>query len=154
MRLAQLLLFALGCQSFAATAAHAAGLGDELAASRSRWNAAATTQYRYGYQKYCDCHPEDPPETIVSVDGGRITRVYHLHADSAREVPAREGSLDLYWTMDDLFDLIAAGLERGVAVRAEFDEALGYPTRIYIDYDPAAVADDLDLRITRVELSH
>jgi len=153
MRLARLFLLALGCQSLAATAVHAAGLADELDASRSRWNAAATTQYRYGYQKYCDCHPEDPPETIVSVDGGRITRVYHVHADSAREVPAREGSLDLYWTMGDLFDLIAAALERGVTVRAQFDEALGYPTRIYIDYDPAAVADDLDLRLTRVELS-
>lgn len=153
MRFTGRLLTLLAGAILAAPAARAAGLADELDANRDRWRAAATGQYRYGYQKYCDCHPEDPPETIVSVEDGRVVRVYHLHSDSEREVPAREGSLDLYWTIEGLFDLVAAALEREVTVRVQFDDALGYPERIYIDYDPAAVGDELDVRLTRVELS-
>jgi len=151
MRMAGLVLTVLGGQALGAPA-FAADLA-ELDANRSRWVAAATEQYQYGYQKYCDCHREDPPETVVSVDGGRVTRVYHLHSDSRREVPAREGSLDLYWTIDGLFDLVAAALERGVTVRVRYDETLGYPAQIFIDYDANAIGDELDVRLTRVELS-
>jgi hypothetical protein len=73
-----------------------------------------------------------------------------LHADSTREVPAREGSLALYWTVDDLFALIVWATERDATVRARYDEALGYPTAIFIDYDTALIGDELDVRLTRL----
>jgi len=116
------------------------------------WNDAAPVNYVYAYQKYCDCHRDTPPQTFVTVESGRIVRVYHRHADSEREVPAREGSLDLYWTVDDLFSLVKAAAERGVTYTAEYDEIVGYPTRIYIDYDPAAVGEEIDIRLTSFEI--
>lgn len=134
--------------------ASSAGDADELRQQQARWRAAATDTYRYGYQKYCDCHPDRPPETVVTVDHGTVTRVYHLHPDSTREVPAREGSLDLYWTIDGLFDLVAKALQSDATVRVRYDDDLGYPASIYIDYDPGMVGDELDLRLTRVELIH
>jgi hypothetical protein len=143
--------------SLAALAAwtSAAGQGEEeLSAQRERWTAnAGDGSYRYGYRKYCDCNRETPPETVVTVERGAITRVYHLHTDSEREVPAREGSLDLYWTIDGLFDLVATALESEATVRVRYDAELGYPTLIYVDYDPGFVGDELDLRLTRLELS-
>lgn len=123
----------------------------ELELNKARWEAAGIQAYAYGYNKHCDCYRQAPPETVVTVTGGVVTRVYHVHADSPREVPAREGSLDLYWTIEDLFALLESATMRNAVVRAQYDAELGYPTSIYIDYDPALVGDELDLRITRVD---
>jgi len=120
----------------------------ELEASRARWSQAGVTAYRYGYNKFCECHREAPPETIVTVAQGRVVSVHHKHADSDREVPARDGSLDYYWTVDDLFALLESGLARGALVRASFNAELGYPEHVYVDYDPALVGDEVDVRLT------
>jgi hypothetical protein len=122
-----------------------------LEAARALWQAAQSGDYRYGYQKYCDCNREEPPVTVVTVAGGEIDEVFHLHGDSDREVPARDGSLDLYWTVDDLFDKLASAYARDAVVRAEYEPDLGYPTSLYIDYDPGFVGDETDLRLTRFE---
>lgn len=129
----------------------AAAQDGELQQHWARWRTEGPASYVYGYNKYCDCHPTDPPETVVTVANGAVTRVYHLHADSAREVPAREGSLDLYWTIEDLFELLESAFQRGAVVRARYDDALGYPLSLFIDYDSDLVGDEVDLRITRFE---
>jgi hypothetical protein len=123
-----------------------------LDAARERWQAAAATDYRYGYQKYCDCNRDTPPETVVTVAGGRIVSVHHLHNDSAREVPAREGSLDLYWTIDALFAKLAQAMGGAAVVRAEYDPELGYPTALFIDYSADLIGDETDLRQIHVEI--
>ena len=129
----------------------AAAAADELKASWARWAAAGLASYEYGYNKYCECHRDTPPETVVVVTGGAVERVYHLFGDSAREVPAREGSTDLYWTIDDLFRLIEGALERNATVRANYDATLGYPTAIFVDYDAGLIGDEIDVRLTRLE---
>ena len=111
-----------------------------------------TGPYRYTYQKYCDCHPDTPPQTVVTVENLVITRVFHLYSNSDREVPARIGSLDLYWTIEDLFELIGSASEQRAVTRVSYHEDLGYPTRIYIDYDADLVGDELDLQLTMLEL--
>lgn len=123
----------------------------ELERYRTLWSASGLENYVYAYQKYCECHRDEPPQTFVTVRSGTIDRVHHLHANSDREVPAREGSLDLYWTIDDLFSLIAAAEERGVNYRAAYDSMLGHPTLVYIDYDPAALGEEIDIRLTAFE---
>ncbi|HEY7672761.1 MAG TPA: DUF6174 domain-containing protein [Gammaproteobacteria bacterium] len=144
-------LFA-ACALAAAQAPRAgAAAVDELQASWARWTAAGLASYEYGYNKYCECHRDTPPETVVVVADGAVERVYHLFGDSAREVPAREGSTDLYWTIDDLFRLIEGALERNATVRARYDAALGYPTAVYVDYDAEFIGDEIDVRLTRLE---
>jgi hypothetical protein len=130
--------------------ASADALGD-LAEHRARWLEQDRGSYVYAYQKYCECNRDEPPETVVTVEDGAIVRVYHVHEGSSREVPARDGSLDLYWTIDGLFDLIDSALARDAAVRVRYDETLGHPQTLFIDYDEAFVGDELDLRLTRVD---
>src|SRR5688572_21776223 len=122
----------------------------ELDGARARWQSAAIATYEYGYHKYCDCHRESPPETVVTVRGGTVTGVRHRPAGSATEVPAAEKNFEYYWTVDGLFDLIASALGRGVQVRAAYDAELGFPREIYIDYDTKLIGDELDLRMTGV----
>ncbi|HUF72135.1 MAG TPA: DUF6174 domain-containing protein [Gammaproteobacteria bacterium] len=122
-----------------------------LEAARALWQATQSGDYRYGYQKYCDCNRDEPPVTVVTVTNGEVENVYHLHGDSDREVPARDGSLDLYWTVDDLFDKLAGAYARDAVVRAEYEPDFGYPTSLYIDYDLGVVGDETDLRLTQFE---
>ena len=99
------------------------------------WAASGPDSYVYSYQKYCECHRDRPPETFVAVGDNVVRDVYHVHPDSDRHVPARDGSLPLYWTVPDLFSLIRAAETSGVSYEAEYDATLGYPVRVYIDYD-------------------
>jgi hypothetical protein len=123
----------------------------ELDSARERWRAAALGGYEYGYHKYCECHRESPPETVVTVRDGSVVGVRHRPAGTTgTEVPAADKNLEYYWTVDGLFGLIASALERGVQVRAVYDGALGYPREVYIDYDANFIGDELDLRLTAV----
>jgi hypothetical protein len=122
----------------------------ELDAARARWGAATLASYEYGYHKYCECHRESPPETVVTVRNGSVSGVRHRPAGSATEVPAADKNFEYYWTVDGLFALIGSALERGVQVRAAYDAELGFPREVYIDYDADFIGDELDLRLTGV----
>jgi len=122
----------------------------ELDGARARWQSAALVTYEYGYHKYCECHRESPPETVVTVRGGSVTGVRHRPAGSTTEVPAADKNFEYYWTVEGLFGLIASALERGVQVRAAYDAELGFPREVYIDYDANFIGDELDLRLTGV----
>ena len=121
-----------------------------LDTARARWKSAAISSYEYGYNKYCDCHRESPPETVVTVRGGTVAGVRHRPVGTTVEVPAADKNLQYYWTVDGLFELIASALARGVQVRAAYDADLGFPREIYIDYDTNLIGDELDLRMTAV----
>ena len=118
-----------------------------LESARSLWQSAQNGNYRYSFQKYCECYRGEPPTTVVTVRDGQIRDVFHVHSDSDRQVPARDGSLDLYWTVEDLFGKLETAYSRDAFVRVEYHPDLGYPVSLYIDYDPGFVGDETDLRL-------
>ena len=122
----------------------------ELAAARASWRQAGFDAYEYGYQKFCECHGDAPPETLVTVTAGQVTNVRHRPANSTREVPAEARNFQYYWTIDGLFDLIESALGRDATVRVRFDGALGYPTSVFIDYVESTIGDEVDVRITQL----
>lgn len=121
-----------------------------LDAARAKWRAAKLVSYEYGYHKFCECHRDSPPETVVTVRDGSVVNVRHRPVGFTTEVPAAEKNFEYYWTVDGLFDLIATAQTRRIDVRADYDATIGYPTRIYIDYDMSLIGDELDLRLTGV----
>ena len=133
-------------------AAALAAQTDEIDAARERWAAAGTAAYEYGYHKYCECHGDTPPETLVTVTADTVTNVRHRPANSDRVVPAAERNFPYYWTIDDLFDLIESATARDATVRVRFDPALGYPTSVFIDYVQNTIGDEVDVRITQLRL--
>lgn len=134
-----------------APSALSAAEADALRQHRQLWSAAAIGEYEYGYNKFCECHREEPPETLVTVRGDEVVRVRHRHADTETIVEAEQRNLEWYWTVEGLFELVDTALERGVEVRADYDPTLGYPTRIFIDYDPGMIGEELDVRLTRLD---
>jgi len=126
-------------------------LSARLDMARALWQQAGFDQYVYGFNKYCDCHRETPPETLVEVTRGAVTDVRHIMVKTGDTVPASARNFALYWTVDDLFALLERALQKEAVVRADFDAELGLPSRIFIDYLPDVVGDELDVRITRFE---
>ena len=122
---------------------------DELHSYRSIWKSAGVSEYEYGYNKFCECHRERPPETLVTVSRSDVVNVRHKPVDSTREVHAETRNFYLYWTIDDLFDLVESALGRDAVVRVDYDSEFGFPRNIYIDYDANLIGDEVDVRITR-----
>jgi hypothetical protein len=149
--LRQAAIFALLFGLTAATGSAQSLAPEELRQREAQWESHGTAAYRSAYQKFCDCHRDEPPQTFVTVRAGAVTEVYHLHSDSPRQVPARDGSLDLYWTISDLFELLHAALESDSTSRVAFDIEQGYPTRLFIDDDADFIGEELDLRLTAFE---
>jgi len=134
--------------------ASAVARGDDaqaLDAHRRLWEQAAIDAYVYAYQKYCECHPETPPETYVTVRAEKVVDVRHQPFGFDHYVQAEPRNFEWYWTIDDLFDLVGNALERGSDVRVEFDSALGFPTHVFIDHDADLIGDEVDVRVTKVE---
>ena len=125
---------------------------DDVVVARERWRAADASTYEYGYHKYCECHGDTPPETLVTVVAGTVTNVRHRPANSDRIVSAAERNFQYYWTIDGLFDLIESAVARDATVRARFDPVLGYPTSVFIDYVQNTIGDEVDVRITQLRL--
>lgn len=124
---------------------------ERLDAARERWQAVQAGDYVYGFQRYCECYAGEPPLTVVTVTGGRIVSIYFLHDYSDREVPASDDDLDYYWTIDELFDKLAQAFARDAVVRVEYHPALGYPTSLFVDYDPDFIGDETDIELSRFE---
>lgn len=149
---------AAGCALAWLVLAAAAAHGDEgdtargeLDEHRRLWEEAAIDAYEYGYNKYCECHRETPPETRVAVRGGKVVGVRHQPFGFEHFVEAEPRNFEWYWTIDGLFALVATALERGVDFRVDYDASLGYPTHVYIDHDPSMIGEELDVRVTRLE---
>ena len=140
-----LLLATLACVALGA-AAHPA----DFTAGRNAWRAAKLVDYEYGYRKYCACHPDSPPETVVTVRAGEIVGVRHRPVGSANEVQAEARNLKYYWTIDELFELIESAQRRSAQVRTTYDPQRGFPLEIHIDYDENAIGDELDVVLTTV----
>ena len=141
----------IGAVLFAMLAsASAADEQQALEEHRALWQQAGLDAYVYAYNKFCECHPETPPETYVTVRGGEVVDVRHKPFGYEHYVQAEARNFEWYWTIDQLFDLAGNALDRGSVVRLEFDSELGFPTHVFIDHDENLIGDAVDVRVTQV----
>ena len=119
-----------------------------VALYRAKWETAGVDDYEYRYEKVCECRIERPAEFFVTVRQGRVVGVRHWREDLQESTLIDSADLRWYRTIDDLFTLIEAAQSREILVRAAYDTELGYPTRVFVDYEPARVGEELDIRIT------
>ena len=139
------LLFLLG------GAARAQPPAEALENARARWQASRITSYELAYKKHCPCYRDEPATTIVTVTDGQITRVRYRHDGANEDVEIAADRIQRYWTVPDLFEVIAAALaDRAVDLRATYEGARGLPTYLYLDYDRASVGDEIELRVSEL----
>ena len=152
MRLSALLLVAISAGAAAQVADGPSELAQRIEAARTQWQLADVSGYQYGFNKFCECHRETPPETLVTVIDGTVTDVRHRMAKTGDTIPADARNFSLYWTIEDLFSLLDRAAHTRASVRAQFDAEVGVPKEIFIDYDPELIGDEVDVRVTRFEI--
>ena len=120
---------------------------ERLRTHRALWDGSGVTDYVYRYQKICECHRDTPADTVIRVSQGEIVDVRYQRDDYLADVPVPSERYQWFRTIDDLFSLIAGALRAEALVRAGYHPQLGYPTRIYIDYDRELVGEEIELRV-------
>lgn len=138
------------CAAAAVAAPSALAQGLDLAAGRATWQAAGITSYEYRYRRVCECHPDRPADTIVTVEDGEVVAVRYARDDYDDDIPVAADRIRWFRTVDDLFALLETAGESAAVVRATFHAELGYPQSLYIDYVTDLVGDEVDLEITRL----
>jgi len=105
---------------------------------RARWEAAGLTDYEYDFRRSCECIDTRPAR--IEVRSGRVAQV--RYSDSGELTSTVQG----YPTIDELFELIDEGIRAEAAsMRVSYDQQLGYPTEIRIDFDPRVADDEIEI---------
>ena len=124
----------LGC-TLGDDESHLDDIQSELNQNRKKWTSARVSNYELTFQWQCWGCSRYP--VSISVREGRIVDIDFMGEDSRYF----SGDPD-YHTVDGLFDLMQAGIDRKVDILlAEYDSKLGYPIDVAID-DEIGTDDD------------
>lgn len=118
-----------------------------LELNRSQWRAQGFSSYQYDLLISCFCQYVGPVRVLVRGDS-----VHALTPHDTADVPFTPEDLapDYALTIDDLFDIVGKALGQADELEVDYDAALGYPTRISIDWDDRAVDDEIAYRATNL----
>jgi hypothetical protein len=113
---------------------------ESLNRHRQQWAGQEIGSYRYQLRVNCFCPPEVTEPVIVEVRNGATISV--SYAATGRLAESRY--FEKYDTVDELFIVIDDALGRKAdEISVTYDEKLGFPTRIYIDFVKQAVDDEI-----------
>ena len=126
----------------------ATAASQELDEGRARWQAAGIDDYEYSYQRVCECHPDIPADTIITVRDGTVVAVRYAREDYVADVELAADRVRWFRTIEDLFWLVESAESQGALLRVAYDPRYGFPAAIYVDYLADVVGDELDLRVT------
>lgn len=114
-------LLALGGCAVAAVPGVEPGSGG-VSAQRGKWEAQRLDDYRFTVARTCRCTDEARQPAVVEVRGDRVVKVTSVGT-------GRELDPGLGFTVDELFDRIAAAERSGSAPAVQYHPRRGYPTR-------------------------
>jgi hypothetical protein len=118
-----------------------------VAAARKQWREKAFSGYVVEETRLCECAPIVTAAVRLTVrrgpgaGGERIERAVSVATGNA--VTSAVGAQPPL-TVEALFDLVDRAITaRAARVEMELDPALGYPRRVYIDYDTTTADDEI-----------
>lgn len=113
-----------------------------LEVQRGRWIAQGIEDYTFEYHQQCECAPAFSQPALVEVRGGRVVDVEYVGSGEGVDPEA----VALFPTIDDLFERIDDAIHMEAAsLVVSYDQALGYPKAIEIDYDMEVVDDEVNI---------
>ena len=120
----------------------------ELDAARARWNAAGIESYDISGSVSCECiplgvwtlHVRDGVRAGVTVDSTAVSDFLDLEELVSHSTAQSK-------SVAELFELAERGIQEGERHHLEFDEALGYPTRVFVDWILGVADEETSYRI-------
>jgi hypothetical protein len=120
------------------------GFLDDIAVHRAIWESRRPSSYAYELERWCDCPKEEQGPVRVKVEGTVV--VERRYAATGGAVPASLYSA--FPSVDGLFDLLTDAAKRGPwSVNVSWDEELGYPRDLYVDFEANVINDELSYRV-------
>ena len=124
---------------------------EELRVARDRWAARRASRVRFRVEIRCMCIsvPRAPRYTIVELFGDSVLSVQDSAGRTARPMYPVEGQQSPQW----LFDIAETAI-RGADDRIDviFDDALGLPLLVRTDEVFNRTDDELEIRVTHLEV--
>ena len=146
LALSAVLLFAFGCSRSVTRPDRTL---EESGQNRELFLSAVGSSYRYFYQNECFCDPETITPVQVEVLNGAIQSVV-IRADGTPVAAERWGR---YLTVLEVFATIESALGGGAdAVQVTYDDQLGYPRDVHIDYAERVGIDDVGFSINNLSV--
>jgi len=109
-----------------------------FAHNRDKWERVHLTSYTFEFQRSCFCIPTE--RARITVSNEQVSSVILL---STGQPPDSSSAAFYDVTIDDLFDELGSALAHASQVTVTYDQALGYPRTIAIDYIANAVDDEI-----------
>ena len=117
----------------------------DFAHNRDKWERAHVTSYSFEFQRSCFCIPTE--RAWITVSNGQVSSVILI----ATGQPPDSSSAAFYdVTIDEFFDELGNALAHASQVTVSYDQALGYPRTIAIDYIANAVDDEISYEVQLV----
>ena len=120
-----------------------------LAENRDKWDEQGGANYTFNFQRICFCLQDFVREAVVTVEDGRIAAA--VFADTGEAVG--QEIVDAYYTVDQLFGQIEEAVrESAEIIRVTYDEELGYPTDLFIDFSTGIADEEFTVTASNVML--
>jgi hypothetical protein len=111
-----------------------------LTENRRKWSSKAVKNYQYDFQRICFCVPAYTKPVKITAREGVAAQIEH--ADTGEAVD--KAKFELYYTVAELFDYIQAAIDKKAhSIKVVYDDELGYPTSVEIDYIENAMDDEM-----------
>ncbi len=115
-----------------------------LRLNRNLWNRQNISSYKYTLSKSCFCTPEARGPVVILVRNGKTISITSV----ATGKPANPEFFQNYNTIPKLFDVIQDAIDRKASsLNVQYNQKLGYPTQINIDYNSQIADEELYLTI-------
>jgi hypothetical protein len=120
----------------------------QLDAMQSQWQSQGLDNYQFQFQWACFCPAEYREPVWVTVEEGEITSIQAVDQNLESGLPEN----DEYLTINELFEFIRDGVEKDAyEINVTYDDALGFPTSVQIDYDVAIEDEEHGFNILEFE---
>ena len=124
----------------------------DFKANYEKWQSKNPSYYTFTIDRQCFCPRGNFPAKI-EIEDDNIARV--LDPDTGEPIP--EDSLgtpsltysDVYPTINDLFELLEEAIDNNAdRIDVSYNQRIGYPVKIYIDYSTSTVDEEISYEIS------
>lgn len=116
--------------------------------NRRMWRESKITDYKMTIKVFQSGHANPSGTRIIEIRGGTATSI--KLADS--EVVDDSEKWKAYDTVEKIFDIVANAQKKNPAtLDVEYDEKLGYPKKLRLEYSFSATDDELAVDILQLE---
>ena len=119
-----------------------------LTEHRALWDGTGIADYTFNFQRICFCNAQFIIPVRLTIRGDTIIEVFDLQEEQPIETYAPGD----YLGIDELFDFLQGAIDQNaVEIDVSYDQNLGHPVDITVDFSRQRFNDDLAFQIRELQ---